>query len=166
MTAMQPAQISPVPDPLSQLKDIHLPDPVSFWPPAPGWWLLGILAIILSTWLALRVNSWYRNNAYRRQAEDKLAALDRSYNQHNDSTIYISNINNLLKQVAVYYYDKAKVSRLSGKQWLEFLDKSGNTSNFTRGDGQLLETAQYQKTVDIDVSGLKRCCRQWLKHHA
>ena len=27
------------PDPLSELRDIHLPDPVSWWPPAPGWWI-------------------------------------------------------------------------------------------------------------------------------
>ena len=32
-------------NPLVNLKDIHLPSPVSFWPPAPGWWILAVLLI-------------------------------------------------------------------------------------------------------------------------
>jgi hypothetical protein len=31
------------PDPLAQLRDIHLPEPVSWWPPAPGWWGLALV---------------------------------------------------------------------------------------------------------------------------
>ena len=36
---MQPAQ----PDPLAELRDIHLPGPIEVWPPALGWWLVAIL---------------------------------------------------------------------------------------------------------------------------
>ncbi len=153
-------------DPLSQLKDIHLPEPVSIWPPAPGWWLLAAAALIITLFSVIRITSWYRKNAYRRLAEVQLDALDKSYKQHEDCIIYACDINRLLKQVAVTYYDRECVSRLSGKQWLEFLDRTGNTRNFTEGAGQLLESAQYRKTGSFEVAGLGRCCRQWLKEHA
>ena len=30
------------------LRDIHLPDAVSWWPPAIGWWLLAIIIVALA----------------------------------------------------------------------------------------------------------------------
>ncbi|MGB4246521.1 MAG: DUF4381 family protein, partial [Pseudohongiellaceae bacterium] len=35
-------------DPLSQLADIHLPEPIGFWPPAPGWWVLLVLLLVVA----------------------------------------------------------------------------------------------------------------------
>jgi hypothetical protein len=34
------------PDPLQDLRDVHLPDPISWWPPAFGWWMIMGLLII------------------------------------------------------------------------------------------------------------------------
>ena len=33
-------------DPLAQLRDIHLPEPILWWPLAPGWWVLIVLYFI------------------------------------------------------------------------------------------------------------------------
>ena len=55
------------PDLLSQLRDIHSAAPVSWWPPAPGWWVLGLLLLVLLAWLGRRVVAHYRVHQRRRQ---------------------------------------------------------------------------------------------------
>ena len=35
-----PAPAINIDNELQALADIHLPDQISWWPPAPGWWLL------------------------------------------------------------------------------------------------------------------------------
>ena len=37
-------------NPQLQLRDIHLPAEPSWWPPAPGWWLLAILLMARVWW--------------------------------------------------------------------------------------------------------------------
>ncbi|MGB5726303.1 MAG: DUF4381 domain-containing protein, partial [Thiogranum sp.] len=44
------------------LRDIHLPDPLSWWPPAPGWWLL------LTLLVAIALLGGYLLHRYRRNA--------------------------------------------------------------------------------------------------
>jgi len=55
-------------DPLAQLRDIHIPDSVSWWPPAPGWWGLVVIIFVamVLVWL------WRRR---RRQRSCQRAAL-------------------------------------------------------------------------------------------
>jgi hypothetical protein len=151
---------------MSQLRDIHLPEPISGWPPAPGWWLVGIFALLIifiaSRWLI----AYYQKNAYRRAAQAQLNSLTKGHGAQDDCASYASNINMLLKQVAVTSYQRTEVASLSGKEWLEFLDETGNTKNFSQGPGQYLETAQYQQDASFDLAALTQCCRQWINKHA
>jgi len=58
-------------NPLDQLKDIHLPEAVGFWPPALGWWLLAaVFVVILLTGILLYKR--HQKNAYRRSAVRQL----------------------------------------------------------------------------------------------
>ena len=53
---------------LSNLRDLAEPGPVSWWPLAPGWWVLtGVLVITLAVATFRRLKK-YRANAYRRAA--------------------------------------------------------------------------------------------------
>ena len=36
-----------VPDPLQELRDVHMPDPISWWPPAVGWWMIVVVSVIV-----------------------------------------------------------------------------------------------------------------------
>ncbi|PRA57049.1 MULTISPECIES: DUF4381 domain-containing protein [Pseudomonas] len=62
---------------IDQLKEMALPTPVSYMPQTWGWWcLLGLLLVGLLVWAARRYWQW-RRDAYRREALERLALLQR-----------------------------------------------------------------------------------------
>ncbi|MEP6880575.1 MAG: DUF4381 domain-containing protein, partial [Dokdonella sp.] len=36
-----------------ELRDIHLPADPSWWPPAPGWWILAAILLGVTIWAAV-----------------------------------------------------------------------------------------------------------------
>jgi hypothetical protein len=67
---------NPDPTGLDNLFDIVVPPPVSWWPPAPGWYVVGGLAIALAVWGAWRWWERWRAAAYRRAALAELRRLE------------------------------------------------------------------------------------------
>jgi len=104
--------MTPSPDALAQLRDIHLPDAVSFWPPAPGWWVLWagifVLGFIVAAWLRRR----------RRSADRvALAALDDlacRYDADHDVSALAVGLSELLRRVALARFDAPDVAALHG----------------------------------------------------
>ncbi len=147
-------------DPLAQLKDIHLPEPISWWPPAIGWWLSAALILTVIICVIWGYKHWQKS-AYRRIA---IREIDRLFGSQ--PTSLASDLNQLLKSVAQQSYSTLEVSRLSAREWLEFLDNSANMQAFNSGSGQILATAPYEKNPTIDNPGeLKKCCIQWIRRH-
>jgi uncharacterized membrane protein len=58
---------------LDNLREIILPPPVPWWPPAPGWWLLFAAIALTALAFAFRLFRRWRVNAYRRAALRELA---------------------------------------------------------------------------------------------
>lgn len=148
-------------DPLEQLRPLHLPAAVSWWPPAPGWWLLAVLAVAALTVTGIWLRRWQRGRRYRRTALRELALLHEQTNPH----VFAAAANQLLRRAALARYPRAEVAGLCLDAWLSFLDRSGNTREFTAGAGRALATAAYDPAADCDIDALNAVCRDWLRQH-
>ncbi len=149
------------------LKDIHLAASPSFWPPALGWWILLALSLIvlggLYLWLNSKLKKKRRHQLQRKKLLSKLAILEAQLVE-NPSNQTIAEINTLLRQCAVNYYPRSKISSLTGSDWLNFLDQSGNTKGFSKGAGRILIEAPYQAgiTNNLNSDEFLTLVRKWV----
>ena len=154
-----------MPDPLAGLRPNTLPDPIGFWPPAPGWWIVATLVlatvIVAVSWLFRR----WRRNRYRRQALKQAEELLNHYMQHQDERRFAHDCNRLLKKVALHAYPKQDTASLSGQDWLEFLATTGNNSDFLDSPGEALGDQRFNPDWTPDVSALQQLTLNWIRKH-
>ena len=149
-------------NPLVNLKDIHLPPPVSFWPPAPGWW---ILVVLLISSLFFGGVWFYRRHKKRKPKTEALRILKDLqilYQNSQDEVASLRNLSNLLRRTALTFYDNDEVASLQGSSWLEFLDKTGKTKEFSQGAGKVLGTEVFQQKVNPDMNALFPLVNKWI----
>ncbi len=131
-------------DPLSQLRDIHMPVEPGWWPPAPGWWVLAILVLAAIGILIWRLMRSYRRNAPRRQALAELAAAKRAFEDGSiDGREYINRCNALLKRLWVHALGRQDIAPLNGDAWLAHLDQVAGSNQFSDGPGAVLGNARF-----------------------
>ena len=79
-------------DPLAQLREIHLPAPVSFWPPAIGWWILAIFVLFCLIALAYFIHRQVIKKQYRRLARKELNRIYLEYQSQKNTIEYSKKI--------------------------------------------------------------------------
>lgn len=155
-------------DPLAQLRDIHLPDPVGIWPPAPGWWIVMLIIVTITLFSVHRFYRHYQRQAFRREAIQRWQAL-KPLSQRDETAQYLQALNLLLKQTALSCHSQEQVAHLNGQDWLHFLDNSlgnakSNTQAFSQGIGQCLADGPYrQHTTMIELTALHQLAGQWIR---
>lgn len=157
-------------DPLAQLRDIHLPNAISLWPPAPGWWIVALIAIIIIALISIVIRQRAAANYYRKLALIELKTLDKS-----DHSSYLQQLNQLLKQTAIASGCNHDVGSISGNKWLIFLDQSFskrynkrnnyNGDCFSNGVGEVLGLGPYAKHSKYQLDELENLAQRWIKHH-
>ena len=151
------------PDPLAALHPLRSPELVGWWPPAPGWWALLVGALLLVAILAYLWRRRHRKNAYRRRALGQLQLLHTEFLAKRDSGLYFSQINALLKSVALLAYPRAEVAARHGADWRAFLNRSLPPTEQLQ---PAFDDAAYQKSCpEIDMAQVHRAARLWIARH-
>ncbi|MCY3769626.1 MAG: DUF4381 domain-containing protein [Gammaproteobacteria bacterium] len=153
-----------VANPLSELRDIHLPSDPALWPPAPGWWLAGIVLILMAAWLAWLMRRIRKRTLPKRTFQADLMRLDTHTEQMPLKLERVREMSRLMRQYAIHKFGRDTVSGLHGTAWLQFLDHSTDSQvSFTQGPGRVFGQDQYASRVDVDLEALKRLLIAWVQ---
>lgn len=148
--------------PLQELRDVHLPDPISLWPPAPGWWITFCL-VMMGGLVFLWILRNRRRTQARRFAMDELGAIKQYYDTHRDEQWLVQRLSTIVRRYAMATFPRAEVAGLVGVSWLQFLDRSGRTNQFTDGVGQLLVSGPYQQQAAVAANELMHLVEHWIQ---
>lgn len=145
------------PDLLQQLRDIHVPAPPGWWPPAPGWWILaiGLLGILVLLGL-LGVRAWRRRRPIRHARTLHARLVARCEAGELDATAYAHAANELLKRLYVHGLGIAAARRAADRDWLVLLDRALGEPAFSEGPGRILGADRFAPHPAVDAAALAR----------
>ncbi len=144
---------------LLPIRDIHLPEPDFWWPPAPAWWLMALAVALVAGRLLL---SRLRRARLRRAALAELRRLERRYAVDHDAPRLAMGIEILLRRVALALLPRAQVAGRHGEAWLALLERMGEPFDEVARHA-LLELPYRPAGEGKAAQALLRQVRRWLR---
>ncbi|MCZ6620217.1 MAG: DUF4381 domain-containing protein [Gammaproteobacteria bacterium] len=142
-------------DPLAQLRDIHLPLDPSWWPPAPGWWLLvfGSMALV---WFTVRyTRGWIvRRRPLKRARRLYDDLYDKLRNNALSEEVFVHESNEILKRLLIHGLRVDAAPAANDRRWLALLDAQYGGNEFSRGAGQALGNDRFRPQPRADIEQL------------
>ena len=148
------------------LRDLHLPDPIGWWPLAPGWWFVLFVVATVVGYLVWRAFTRWQDNAARRFALRELARYEAEYVEHRNPVTLARQLSELLRRGMLAYAPRDEVAGLTGEAWLQWLDRGMPLPYFhTEGGKSLLQLPYRDPAGDfsnVDVDALLSAVRMRL----
>jgi len=146
-----------MPDNLPELRDIHIPDGVSIFPLAYGWWVIALIIVGV-------IGAVYLTMFLRRKSK-KLYALYLLKNLTLESPIKAAALmSKILRRICVYKYHEGV--GLSGDDWAEFLLAHTKEKLSNRGRALLLDAPYMPEDAKDftaeDAKDLRLFCFAWI----
>lgn len=139
---------------LDRLHDIVESPPVPWWPPAPGWYFVLVLAAGAVAWFGFRYWKQWRAKAYRRAALRELQAATTP-----------TEIAELFRRTALAIAPRTQVASLSGDRWAEWL-ASLVPETMPRPVHDFLATSVYDPTTqNADFAVIRGYAKTWIERH-
>lgn len=151
---------------LAKLRDIRLPDPVGWWPLAPGWWALIALAVLVV--LVILVLEVRRRRTVRHVALRELAGLKARLDDQAALPGVATELAVLLRRVVLSGPEARKLAALSGPGWVAELGRGpGGLSDSVAA---LLANAPYAPTgageAKADLHKAMTEAETWIRRHS
>lgn len=131
------------------LRDIHLPQAVSWWPPAIGWWILLILGLLLMTAIVI----WIRKLLQPKMNKSARAEMDNillAYQQHQDDVKLLQQISAAIRRIGISYLRREDYAGMVGEKWYQQINQLVPGKTFSESMIALLINAPYQKQPVLD----------------
>ena len=142
---------------------VHLPDAISWWPLALGWWITLAVLIALMLFAYKAIRQFIHRRKPKRAALARLQQIQADFIRDQDPQRLIQALSYLLRQTAITYFGSARMAGLTGDAWLTFLNQYSKDASFSTPPANCLATQPYQKIVDMpDVEPLLQQVRNWI----
>ena len=139
------------PDLLQQLRDIHLPADPTWWPPAPGWWLLALILIGLLVWAGFKVREAIRRRRPLKLARSYYEQIYAAFTRGEiDGPAYLQQTNELLKRLYIHGVGDDDARSANDERWLSYLDERAGSSQFSEGPGAQLGNQRFRPAPEAD----------------
>lgn len=144
-------------DNIPEIRDIHIPDGVSIFPLAYGWWI--ILIGLVCLFLIVKLLIWGIKTSKKYYALNKLKKISVS-----NPIIGAVQISELLRRICHVKFKTALA--LYGSEWIDFLNQHSSVK-LTDDSAKLLIYAPFMDQESTSYSqqtaeNLKAFCRQWI----
>ena len=149
-------------DALAQLRDIHLPPSISWWPMAPGWYLVLLIALVLILYLACYLHKKNRHAKPKKQALALLEIYKQDYERDKNTQVTSARISELLRRVALVYFPRSQVASIYGEDWIGFLKNTSEGIEFQQLKVLLLELP-FKPSEEVNLQPLIKAAESWIK---
>jgi hypothetical protein len=144
------------------------PSPIGFSFGAPGWYVLGVLFLMVVASVVTVAVIRYRRNKYRRMALRQMSAWAPEYMRKGNYAEWVYRTNNLVKRVAMQVYSREEVASCRASEWIGFLNDTCRRAGFSEEDVQLLSQFLFQPPHMITAekaSTFSGKASYWIKKH-
>ena len=137
------------------LRDVHLPEPIGWWPPAFGWW-----AILITTVMLVALLVWWRRRTRRLSVvyARELKRIEATHRDHGDGSRLAAELSVLLRRACITAVPRGGGAGLTGTAWLDFLDRIHGARLFNTAAGRALIEAPYRPSMNVDAAALLALC--------
>jgi hypothetical protein len=149
------------------LRDIQGLDAISFWPLAPGWWILiGLLLAAFVVTILVRIRRQRQIRRWQYQVRLELEQMEKNLTPENSQATAIL-LSELVRRLAIHNYSRRACAGLLGDDWLAWLSQKDPAQfNWSRSARSLIEAPFSPVGKKFDVQPIKNtihAMRGWVR---